>query len=115
MFGIQAKIEDAARRAAFFTVGGILCAVGAGFLTAAAWFMLATSYDAQTAALVIGCVYFGFGLIMMGLGARKNQHKSQRHHASAKSHLPQEDLSPLQLIAVAFLQGFEQGSTSRKS
>lgn len=113
MFGVQAKIEDAARRAAFFSVGGVLCAVGAGFMTVAAWILLATSYDTQTAAFVIGCVYLGAGFVMLGLGTGKRRH--HRRPAPAKSHLPQEDLSPLQLVAVAFIQGFEQGSSLRKS
>lgn len=115
MFGIEEKVENAARKAAFFSVGGILCAVGAAFLTVAAWFVLATSYDAQTAAFVLGCVYLGAGLITVGLGTSKSKSKRVHTTRSAKSHLPHEDLSPLQLMAVAFLQGFEQGSSSRKS
>ena len=115
MFGIEEKVENAARKAAFFSVGGILCTVGAAFLTVAAWFVLATAYDAQTAAFVLGCVYLGLGLITIGLGASKGKNRRAPRRGTAKSHLPQEDLSPLQLMAVAFLQGFEQGSSSRKS
>tara|TARA_R110000868_G_scaffold237132_4_gene491340 strand:- start:84209 stop:84577 length:369 start_codon:yes stop_codon:yes gene_type:complete len=58
------------RRAGYSLGALILMSIGLGFLTVAAWIYLAQTHDALFAALVIGCAYFGLGLIFLALSAR---------------------------------------------
>lgn len=112
MLGVTDKIENAARKAAFFSFGGVLCAVGAGFLTVAAWIVLDGIYSTEVAAFIIGSVYMGAGLIMVGLASRG---KPDRRHGVPKTKTPEGELSPMQAVAVSFLQGMEQGAAVRAS
>lgn len=111
MFGLTRKIETAARTAAVFSIGGVLAAVGLGFLTVAAWIVLASAHSPAVAATVIGSGYLGLGLICIGLGARRKDHPQP----AAVPHTQRGDLSPMQLVAVSFLQGLEQGAAVRST
>ncbi|MGR3454489.1 hypothetical protein [Pseudooceanicola sp.] len=59
----------AAQRAAFNAFGAILLLIGIGFLTVAAWIGLAAAFGTLTAALVIGCVFVGLGLLFMAMAS----------------------------------------------
>lgn len=91
------------RRAGFGLGGALLMAIGAGFLTVAAWIALAEVRDAQFAALVIGGVYFGLGLIVLALGSRR-------------PHVPPA-AAPLSMsgLSAAFAQGFGAGVATRSA
>lgn len=59
----------AAQRAAFNAFGAILLLIGIGFLTVAAWIGLAAAFGTLIAALVIGCVFVGLGLLFMAMAS----------------------------------------------
>lgn len=110
MFGIEKKITAAARKAALFTGSAFLASVGVAFLTVSAWLVLAELKSTIFAATVIGVVYIGFALI--GLALANVSPKDDIKLNSQAQNL--NGLSPLQLIAVSFLQGIEQGARSRR-
>ncbi|WP_139194080.1 hypothetical protein [Pseudorhodobacter antarcticus] len=85
------------------TASAALIAVGAGFLTLAAWIYLAATQSALFAAGVIGLVYLGAGAVMLGLAART----PPAPHTAPPDALG--GFSPMQLVLVSFLQGMDQG------
>lgn len=112
MFGVEQKIERAARKGAAFSAATILASVGLGFLTAAAWMVLSELRSAPFAALVIGIGYLGAAAIAAALGTSK---KSKDRHQFAQQDELGSDLTPLQLVALSFLRGFEQGRENSRS
>ena len=56
-----------ARRTAMLSVGVVLLSIGGGFVVAAAWIGLAPLLGALGTSLVIGAVFLGAGLIVLGL------------------------------------------------
>lgn len=110
MFGLERKVEAAARKAALFSAGALLASVGVAFLTVAAWLVLVELKSAIFAALVIGVVYFGTALVVFAVGSSGSRSAST-HQAQ---HQDLNGLSPLQLMAVSFLQGLEQGARSKR-
>lgn len=105
MFGsLRYSISRMIRRAGYSLGAVILMSIGAAFLTVAAWIYLAQTHDALFAALVIGLVYFGFGLIFLALGARTRP-VPMAHSASAP---PPAAASMTGLIA-ALMQGVGAG------
>lgn len=104
MFGIGKKVERAARKGAALSAAALLGVVGAGFLTAAAWMLLSELRSDLFAAGVIGAAYMGAAGIVAALGLRKPQKEAEQHPSPDTS-----DLTPLQLVTLSFLQGFEQG------
>lgn len=109
MFGIDQKVEKAARKAAAFSAGGLFAAVGIGFLTVAAWLVLSELRSDMFAALVIAGVYLGLSACAFGWGMIR--HDRHRPTDFATRH---GGLSPAQLMAVSFLQGLEQGRQARR-
>ncbi|UYV38261.1 hypothetical protein N4R57_04005 [Rhodobacteraceae bacterium D3-12] len=113
--GIKQTAADAARKAGLLT-GGLLCVgVGLAFLTAAAWIYLAATLDALAAASIIGGVYAGLGLILIGVasssGARNAQARAYREalHESEAQHAPAGEAPPLMQ---AFLYGMQAGTNA---
>ena len=102
MLLIQNKLEKAARKGAAFSVAGLMALVGMGFLTAAFWMVLSQWRTDLFATTVIGLIYFGAGAVIAALAMRKPP-------APPKPHL-----SPLQLMIVSFLDGFEQAQRTKK-
>ncbi|EAQ04846.1 hypothetical protein OB2597_06170 [Pseudooceanicola batsensis HTCC2597] len=94
------------RRAGFGLAGAFLMLIGAGFLTVAAWIALAAARDAQFAALVIGCAYFGLGALVVALGTR-------RPHVAP----PPAAAAGLTAggLGAAFAQGFGAGAAARSA
>jgi len=111
MFSVERKIAETAQKAALFSASAVLAMVGAGFLTAAAWMLMAELQSSLFAATVIGLVYFGLALIGMGLASksRRSLHRANGQHTNAN------DLSPMQLVAVSFIQGLEQGARAKRA
>ncbi|WP_321364660.1 phage holin family protein [uncultured Celeribacter sp.] len=114
---LQHNLARGARRAAWVSVGGVLMAVGIGFLTVAAWIMLSTLRDAQFAALVIGLVYVGFGMVIVAVnssGDRRQSLEQQRaEEVRRRAESPPED-DLFARIAVAFAEGVQAGKALRK-
>ena len=102
--GLQDRAERAARAAALGLAGGLVLAVGVGFLTAAAWIALASAQGALTAALVIGSGYAGLGLVLVALGLRG---------PSRRRPLPPRASDQVPALAAAFLSGFQAAQTRR--
>lgn len=107
-YALRRSARRTARAVALSAAGGLMVAVGAGFLTVAAWIMLATAYDTLTAAAIIGAVYMGIGLICLGLAGRR----SHRHHyyspppVDPTAHLVAQ-------LAEGFLTGLRAGRRSK--
>ncbi|SDX44965.1 phage holin family protein [Litoreibacter albidus] len=103
---IEYKAKTAARKVALSSLGGLMLAVGLGFLTAAAWMYVTLIADAMTAALVIGGAYVGLGLILMGLSSAR---KVETHHAT-----PTPASSQPPPLMQAFLQGMQAGAQAQR-
>jgi hypothetical protein len=99
---IEQKASRAAKSAVLGTGGALCLAVGAGFLTVAAWIFLATLESTLFAAGIIGAVYLGLGLILIGLA-------SARRGAPVRVQ-PEPETSPkTPPLAEAFLFGLQAG------
>lgn len=112
MFGIEQKVERAARKGAALSAAALLALVGVGFLTVAGWMVLSDLRSDLFAATVIGCVYLGAAAITAAIGLKKPVY----HHPPAGVRTQDTaDLSPLQLVVLSFIQGFEQGRQNKRS
>ena len=56
-----------ARRTVMLAVGGVLLAIGGGFVVAAAWIGLVPLLGTLGTSLVIGAAFVGSGLVVLGL------------------------------------------------
>ena len=111
MFGsLRHTARMAARRTAFGLGAALMLLVGLAFLTVAAWLALSAARDALFAATVIGAGYFGLGLILLALSARRGSHHTPRPVAASS---PAE--ATLQGLAGAFMQGVGAGMVARAS
>lgn len=113
MFGIERKLEVAARKGAAISAGTVLAMVGAAFLTVAAWILLAELHSELFAAGILGLAYCGAAAIAFALGAGKPA--EQMHTNDTGRAQSAADLSPLQVVVLSFLQGFERGRDNRRS
>lgn len=111
MFGLELRLQRAARNLAAFSIAGILAGVGIAFLTVAAWITLAEMRSDSFAALVIGTGYVGAALIALAIGLRRRPRVVPAAYPTAA---PIAGLSPVQMVVVSFLQGLEQGRQSAK-
>lgn len=107
-------LAQAERRAEAFShrlaleAAGVLCgAIGAGFLTVAAWLALIAIGDARFAALVIGAFYSGAGLLFWAIALRRK--------ATAHRRLETDDpYKPFADIAQGFATGLKAGRTAAR-
>jgi len=65
--GLQLRLALGLRRAAYSAGAGVAFLIGAAFMTVAAWIYLAETTSTQSAALIIGAVWFALGFILLGL------------------------------------------------
>ncbi|MDF3414379.1 hypothetical protein HKX54_07920 [Sulfitobacter sp. M57] len=112
MFGIEKKVEKAARKGAAFSAAALLGCVGAAFLTAAGWMVLSELRSDLFAATVIGALYLGAAAIAAAAGLKEPNRPAKA--AQQQQQLPQ-DMTPLQMVVLSFLQGFEQGRHKDRS
>lgn len=116
---IQHQVEAKARRAALGLAGAMLLVIGIAFLTAAGWIALAIMADHLTAALIIGCVYVGLGLILFGVKhmQRRREITLAKQAAAARGAAPAgaglAGMTPA--LISAFLDGFSAGAVSRRA
>lgn len=111
MFSIEKKVVGAARMAGLITASAVLTGVGAAFLTAATWIYLSAAHSSGFAALIIGLVYCGAGIVVLAIAlSRATQVKSV--HSYQKDTLG--GLTPMQLVLVSFLQGLDQGKNAKR-
>ena len=108
MFGIRKKIARTAKRAGLLTGGLLLCCVGTGFLTTAAWLSLVPVVGLQLTATIIAGVYLGTGCILIGVASFKT--------AEPEEIPPRAQSNPLdtQPIIQAFISGMNAGSKARR-
>ncbi|WP_412176194.1 phage holin family protein [Lentibacter sp. XHP0401] len=104
MFGIERKVAHTVKRAGLLTGGLLLCSVGAGFLTVAGWLILLPLVGTATTALIVACVYLGFGLIMLAIGSTRRRDNLK---PPAEEKAPSTDGPP---IMQAFLFGLHAGA-----
>lgn len=107
MLSLQRKATQAVKRAGLMTAGSLLCVVGVGFLTAAAWLQLSLTFSDALSALIIAVVYLGLGFLAMGLSKSEMQgsEPTQLHVSEPKSDAPP--------IMQAFLYGIQAGANAK--
>lgn len=110
MFGVEQKVEAAARKAALVSASALLALVGVAFLTGAAWVVLVELKSAAFAATLIGAVYIGLALIGFAFSMSVANRPTTQHAMGQNLN----GLSPLQLIVVSFMQGIEQGTRNKR-
>ncbi|MCA0919205.1 hypothetical protein [Pseudooceanicola nanhaiensis] len=107
MFGyLQWRLGVALKKSALGAVGLVLMLVGLAFLTVAGWILLATTYDTLIAATVIGCVYFGLGLVFLGFAMRRPRMPVPPTPVAAP-------MAAMPGLMGAFLQGLSAGRAAR--
>ncbi|WP_066707612.1 hypothetical protein [Celeribacter ethanolicus] len=106
---VHTRVARGARRAAWASVGLLLLLVGTGFLTVAAWLVLSALHGAQFAALVIGLLYVGAGLMALALATKRQTPPTPLASPSGPT---QQDL--FARIALAFGEGVQAGRSMRR-
>lgn len=101
--GVKQTAAVTARRAGFISVGGGMFLVGAGFLTVAGWIYLAAVLNPLQAATIIGLIYVGIGLILMGFGLRSRSHFAPPAPEKTVNNPP---------MMQAFLYGLQAGASA---
>lgn len=110
---LRHRIHLTVQRYALGGIGGLMALIGLGFLCASGFMLLLTVTDPITACAIVGCGFFGLGLILMVM-ARK-PHSPVRHAPSSGTHADQKPApSPMPPLAAAFAQGVAQGMAARR-
>lgn len=112
LHALQHKMRVTARRTALGLAGAFALCVGLGFLTAAAWIMLAAATSALTATFVLGAVYAGLGLISLAFATARSRAAYVPHSRARRQSV--DPANPMASVAVAFLQGVGAGVTARQ-
>ncbi len=111
---IKDRSARAMRRALLRIVGGVLLAIGAGFLTAALWIMLEEVYSAMAAAFILAAIFIGIGLILLGVAASA----ATREARIARAEAAREAAAPpgaraMPPLAEAFFAGLNAALAAR--
>jgi putative superfamily III holin-X len=107
MLGIKEKATDAAKRAGLLSGGFLLCLVGTGFLTLAAWLFLSATFAPTEAAIILAGVFLGTGLVLIGIGRRgKSAHRNQK--------VPQPPPAEMAPLMQAFVFGMKAGADAKQ-
>jgi len=107
----QASAAHTARTAALGLAGGILLAVGAGFLTLAAWLTLLTVTTALTAAVILGCFFMGAGIMTLVIVSGRK--KSPQTSGTKPPHDPKDEEDIMNQVIMTFLAGITAGRKAR--
>jgi len=108
MHNAQSAATRTAHTAVLGLAAGVLLTIGAGFLTLAAWLLLLTVTTALYAAVILGCVFIGAAMIVLGaMAIRKRTRKP--HHAPVEA--PREDI--VNQLVMTFLAGITAGQKAR--
>ena len=117
---LKAEAARAARKTGFLAGGLFFIIIGLGFLTGSLYILIAMSEGALVASAIIGAVYAGLGLVLIGIAKMIGKgdayvppqavHASA--HASATPPPPGTPPGPLQ-FAQAFLYGMEAAANER--
>lgn len=67
---VRGYVRTSARRGLALGAGAVLIAVGVGFVIAAVWMLLAQSFGAIAASLVLAALLLGAGLILVALAPK---------------------------------------------
>ena len=109
---IEKKAARAGRRALIGLLASIFIAVGLAFATCALWIILAVTLSTFHAAAIIGVIYVGLGLILLGvkLSLRETNHDP----------MPSKEPEPHQIgnappLVEAFLFGLRTGSDASRT
>ncbi|MEX5728216.1 hypothetical protein Ga0609869_001569 [Rhodovulum iodosum] len=104
----ERRAEALSHRLALRAAGAACVAAGAGFLTLAAWLVLAAQGSPLYAATVIGAVYAGLGLLLWAIapggGARQNTPQQAEP----------DPYGPFFQMAEGFAVGMEAGRAARR-
>lgn len=114
--GLVDKAQDAAARTgrkAAIGLGAALClAVGLAFWTFAGWLFLVSVTTPLNAALIVGGVYSGAGLVMIGtLSSGEKQSNPEPQARSEGPGTADENMGPK--IVEAFMNGLQAGRRVR--
>jgi site-specific recombinase len=111
---ISARIQDAVSRTLQSIVlgaGALFClSIGLAFLTLAAWLYLISVTTSMMAALILGSVYAGIGLILLAV-ASSGPRRSKAKYAKRLDQ-PNEEAEIAKIVA-AFMTGVTAGRKSR--
>ena len=110
-----AQLKDSAartaQRAALGGLGGICLLAGVGFLTAAFFMFLLTQTDPIAACLIVGGMFSGVGLILVGV-SRAGKSAPPPAVQTAQASPSASSMTPVML---AFLDGLQQGMAARQA
>ncbi|MBM2290549.1 hypothetical protein JQX09_01405 [Sulfitobacter pseudonitzschiae] len=108
--GLRYRIHKAVQRYALGGLGGLMALIGLGFLCASGFMLLLTVTDPITACAIIGCAFFGIGLILMFAARRPRVPVSEAALAATPGvQAGVAGTSVMAPVAAAFAQGIAQG------
>ncbi|SMX42613.1 phage holin family protein [Maliponia aquimaris] len=102
---IETRARAALRRGVAGLMGGVLVAIGLGFLTQAAWLALASWQGPLFAAQTLGGIYLLLGGVVLLLVRKRHDAPPPAPSRQAISHL---------VLAEAFLVGLDAARSARK-
>lgn len=110
MAGVEHRLQEAARKAAAFSSGGLVYGAGVGFLTATAYVLIMEMRTPLFDATILGVLCLGLSARMGSIGLT-GQISQQPDYFS--TNLP-GNLTPVRRVAVLCPQGIEQGRNSAR-
>lgn len=123
--GMAARVQQGVRRGGMLLAGIVLLIVAAGFITVAIWMLLVAAWSPLVAALVLGGMYLGFGVIMLAMAQPPRTHDMLQDStrlqdgASASHKRAQSPLAgpaaPFPPLAEAFVFGLETALRLRRT
>ena len=107
----KSKAAHTAKRAGLLSGGLLATLVGVAFLTVAAWTYLVQTTDALTAALVLGSVFTGVGLVVIGIASAQGDHSGEQATSPglASANHQADHSSGQPPLMQAFLHGMQAG------
>ncbi|QFT58142.1 hypothetical protein FIU94_04840 [Sulfitobacter sp. THAF37] len=111
----QIKAAQTAQTAVLGLGASLLLAVGIGFLTTAFWIFLVSIADALIAALIIGALYAGAGMIMLAvMSAKRRAAQRQLERIELEKQTGSDLQGTIQQLILAFVTGITAGRTGHR-